>query len=96
MRVLLHLALGSQSAHHSPSCVLSPQSQGSVMISCLPLGKCFCENISNHVLSRTINYVKGTALDSVLDKMILDVNMFCPCMIVVILDKFYGSLIIVI
>ena len=66
------------------------------MINCLPLEKHFCKNISNHVLSRTIDHFESTTFDSVLNEMILHINMFGSCMIIVVLDEFDGCLVVTI
>ena len=66
------------------------------MINCLPLEKHFCKNISNHVLSRTIDHFESTTFDSVLNEMLLHIDVFGSCMIIVILDEFDGCLVVAI
>lgn len=57
-------------------------------------GKQFCEGISNHVVSGTVDEFNMTVVDSVTDKMIMDVDVLSAGMVLIILGERDGGLIV--
>ena len=79
---------------HSPS---SEAETKCCYVSCnFPLWKWFGQYICNHVFSRAISEVDESISDSIADKMISNINVFHPSMIIISLGKLNCWLVITI
>ena len=64
------------------------------MLHNLPVQQCFGEKVSSHVTGGAIGQQDFSALNNVVDEMETDIDMFCSCMIVIVLGKSESSLIV--
>jgi hypothetical protein len=54
----------------------------------------FCENVGGHVRCLTILHFDLSILDQVLEKVVLDINVFCPLLVTVVVFNEDSSLIV--
>jgi hypothetical protein len=61
----------------------------------MPFGsQCFCESVCNHFLRWAILQASPSIFDTVSDEMILDIDIFCSCMVLRAVGKCNGALVV--
>ena len=62
----------------------------------LPFGQGLGEDVGCHVICRAIDERNGVVGDDLADEMVADVDVFCPCMVVVFNGEFDSCLVVAI
>ena len=64
------------------------------MLHDLLVWECLCENVCGHVISGTVLQLNESVLYHIANEMVMDVNVFCACVIVIVLSKLECSLVV--